>query len=123
MVNNIVSELELAKAKVSELEAVMAKERRARLVNLHKELGFESSKELIAALRKAPAGESRPAASAGKRPRGKRSRITPEMKQELKALVNDGKTGKQIAKQLGISLPSVQNIKKELGLVNSRSKK
>jgi len=42
------------------------------------------------------------------------------MKQELKALVGQGKTGAVIAKTLGISLPSVQNIKKELGLVQAR---
>ena len=31
-----------------------------------------------------------------------------------------GKTGGEIAKAIGISLPSVQNIKKELGLVKKR---
>ena len=31
-----------------------------------------------------------------------------------------GKTGGEIAKSLGISLPSVQNIKKALGLVKKR---
>jgi hypothetical protein len=55
----------------------------------------------------------------GKR-RGKRARITPELKAQVKASVEAGKTGAVIAKELGISLPSVQNIKKEFGLVKAR---
>jgi DNA-binding CsgD family transcriptional regulator len=35
----------------------------------------------------------------------------------VKKLVKAGKSGSQIAKAVGISLPSVQNVKKALGLV------
>ncbi len=35
-------------------------------------------------------------------------------------MVEGDKTGAEIAKSLGISLPSVQNIKKALGLVKKR---
>jgi hypothetical protein len=66
----------------------------------------------------APKAEKAPKA-AGKK-RGKRARITPELKAQVKALVEAGKTGAVIAKELGISLPSVQNIKKEFGLVKAR---
>ena len=66
----------------------------------------------------APKAEKAPKA-AGKK-RGKRARITPELKAEVKAAVEAGKTGAVIAKELGISLPSVQNIKKEFGLVKKR---
>lgn len=52
--------------------------------------------------------------------RRKRAKITPEVKAQVKAGVEAGKTGSAIAKEAGISLPSVQNIKKELGLVKSR---
>jgi len=38
----------------------------------------------------------------------------------VKKLVEAGKTGAQIAKEVRISLPSVQNIKKALGLVKAR---
>lgn len=38
-------------------------------------------------------------------------------------MVDAGKTGAEIADVLGISVPSVQNIKKALGLVAKRSKK
>ena len=37
-------------------------------------------------------------------------------------MVNEGKTGGETAKSLGISLPSVQNIKKALGLVRKGKK-
>jgi hypothetical protein len=39
----------------------------------------------------------------------------------VKRLVESGKTGAQIARTLRISLPSVQNIKKALGLVKARA--
>ncbi|MFT3784226.1 MAG: helix-turn-helix domain-containing protein [Nibricoccus sp.] len=52
--------------------------------------------------------------------RRKRAKITNETRAQLKKLVQSGKTGAEIAKTLGISLPSVQNIKKDLGLVKAR---
>ena len=52
----------------------------------------------------------------------KRATITDAVRAEVKALVKAGKTGSQIAKALGISLPSVQNIKKALGLVRKSKK-
>ena len=48
--------------------------------------------------------------------------ITDAVRAEVKALVKAGKTGSQVAKALGISLPSVQNIKKALGLVRKSKK-
>ena len=39
------------------------------------------------------------------------------MRAEVKSMVEAGKTGTEIVAALGISLPSVQNIKKALGLV------
>ena len=53
--------------------------------------------------------------------RRKRAKITDEIRAELKNLAEAGKSGSEIAAALGISLPSVQNIKKALGLVKSRS--
>jgi len=41
---------------------------------------------------------------------------------KVRILVKDGKTGSHIARALGISLPSVQNIKKALGLVKPSKK-
>jgi hypothetical protein len=43
--------------------------------------------------------------------------VTDEMRTEPKKLVEEGKTGAEIAKALKISLPSVYNVKKALGLI------
>ena len=135
MVIEVVKELEAAKAKVLELEQSLEKELTQKLSRLPYEYGFDDLSSFIAAL-KAAAGArtgrrgaaAAPAKKAGKPgrkaagKRGKRARITPEVKARVKELVNQDKTGAQIAKELGISLPSVQNIKKELGLVKARKK-
>lgn len=56
----------------------------------------------------------------GKKVRKARTPITDETRAAVKKLVEDGKTGAEIAKELGISAPSVQNVKKALGLVKER---
>lgn len=127
MVIEVVKELEAAKAKVVELEHTLEKELTQKLSRLPYELGFDSLPAFIKALRSAAgARKGRGAAKAPKTTatgkRSKRARLTPELKDEVKSLVQSGKTGAQIAKQLGISVPSVQNIKKEFGLVKSRRK-
>ena len=130
MVTETVKELKAAKAKLAELENTLARERANALSQLPAEYGFESTEEFITALREAVGGggagagrrkgarKSAPVAAPKKR--GKRARITPEVKDKVKSLVASGQTGQQIAKSLGISVPSVQNIKKELGLVKAR---
>ena len=124
MVIEVVKELEAAKAKVLELEQSLEKELTQKLARLPYEYGFDDLASFIKAL-KAAAGARpgrRGAAKKAAGKRGKRARITPEVKARVKELVNQDKTGAQIAKELGISLPSVQNIKKELGLVKARKK-
>jgi hypothetical protein len=61
----------------------------------------------------------KPAAGVKKK-RRKRAVITEAMRAEVKKMSAAGKTGKEIAKAVGVSLPSVQNIKKALGLVKKR---
>jgi ParB/RepB/Spo0J family partition protein len=46
--------------------------------------------------------------------------IDDQIRSEVRGLVEAGRTGAEIAKQVGISLPSVQNIKKALGFVRAR---
>ena len=46
--------------------------------------------------------------------------ITDETRAQVKKMVDAGKTGAEIAESLKISVPSVQNIKKALGLVKER---
>ena len=126
MVIEVVKELEAAKAKVAELEQSLEKELTQKLSRLPYEFGFDDLKSFIRALKeaagtrrgRAKAAGAGKAAKAGKK--GKRAKITAEVKAKVKELVNDDKTGAQIAKELGISLPSVQNIKKALGLVKKR---
>ena len=48
--------------------------------------------------------------------------MTDATRAEVKKLVEAGKTGGEIAKTVGVSLPTVQNIKKALGLVQKRKK-
>ena len=70
------------------------------------------------------AGKARRAAKAAKKAGGRKRRrravITDATRAEVKKLSEAGKTGAEIAKAVGISLPSVQNVKKALGLVKSR---
>ncbi len=119
--DKIVKALAAARAKVQKLEAAMVAKRNRLLARLHAQHGFETVEEFIAALRQAAkGGKGRPAAATGRR--RKRAVITPEVKAKVKSLTEAGKTGAEIAKVTGISLPSVQNIKKELGLTKARKK-
>lgn len=102
-----------------------------KLAALPGKYGFKTMDAFIQALRRAAVDKSVSAASKGPRKvapavgakaKRKRATITPEIKQKVKALLAAEKTGEEIAKAVGISLPSVQNIKKELGLVKKRGK-
>ena len=119
MVTNKLKELEAAKTKIAQLEKSIADEMAQELAALPAKFGFGSVQAFLKAVKAASRGGRKPAKSA------KRTRavITPETKAKVKELVAAGKTGKQIAKVAGISVPSVQNIKKELGLVKAKAKK
>jgi hypothetical protein len=128
MVTKQIKELEATKAKIAALEKSIAKRLNKELASLHTKYGFDSVKDFAKALKAASASGStrrgrrgRPAKAAVKAKRRKRAVITGETRASVKKLVESGKTGLQIAKSLGISLPSVQNIKKALGLVKARA--
>jgi transposase-like protein len=121
------AEIEKAKAKIAQAEAKLAADRVVALSKLPGDYGYSNLNDFIKALKtaagkrkgkKAKAAKAPKAAKAGKRTRTK---ITPELKQQVIAAVQEGKSGAEIAKAYGISLPSVQNIKKEAGLVKARS--
>lgn len=132
MITEKVKELESLRQKAAELEQQIARERAAELAALPRQYGFERVEDFIEALLVAAGGRrrrgnrdrGRPARTggssngSGRRPR---ARITDETRAEVKKLVEAGKTGAEIAKTVGISLPSVQNIKKALGLVSGRA--
>ncbi len=129
-----IAELEKAKAKIVQAEAKLSADRVAALAKLPRDYGYTSLNDFIKALKDAAgkAGKTKgkksakapKAVKADKAPKaGKRTRakITPELKQQVIAAVQAGASGAKIAKDFGISLPSVQNIKKEAGLVKARS--
>lgn len=129
MALNKIQALEAAKAKISakiaRLEKKIAAQRQRQLAGLHAKHGFDSVEEFIAAVRQAGGGKGkgrgRAAGAAGKK-RRKRAVITDATRDAVKKQAEAGKTGAAIAASLGISLPSVQNIKKALGLVKARKK-
>jgi hypothetical protein len=124
MISEDIKELDAARARVAELEKTVAAQMTAELASLPAKYGFADLDGLIAAL-KAAAGVGRKVrkakaasgAGAAPAPRRKRATITDAMRAEVKSMVEAGKTGTEIVAALGISLPSVQNIKKALGLV------
>lgn len=121
MVTDKIKALAVSKAKVAELEKSIATELDRELAALPGKYGFDSLPAFFSAVRSASRGKLRggkSVAAGGKR--RKRAVITADTKAKVKSLVEAGKTGAEIAKAVGISLPSVQNIKKDLGLVKAR---
>ena len=127
MITSKIKELEATKARVAKLEKSIAAELNQELSALPAKFGFESVGAFIKAVKAAGGGggkrRGRPAKKAGPaKKRRKRAVITDAMRAEVKKLVEAGKTGREIAKAVKVSLPSVQNIKKALGLVAKRKK-
>jgi len=129
MVADKLKELEATRAKLAALEQAVAAELNQELAALPAKYGFDSADSFVAAVRNAAgkrrgrkpgSGKSAAAKSPGKR--RKRAKITDETRAEVKKLVEAGRTGNEIAKAVGISLPSVQNIKSSLGLVRKKKK-
>ena len=135
MVTDKLKELEAARAKLESLEQSIADELNKELAALPAKYGFASASDFVRAVNAATGGgrgrrgrRGRPAGkgkSAGKkggpgRKRRRRAVITDETRAQVKKMVDAGKTGAEIAESLKISLPSVQNIKKALGLVQKR---
>ncbi|HVU35903.1 MAG TPA: helix-turn-helix domain-containing protein [Opitutaceae bacterium] len=126
MITDKLKELQALKDKAAALEASIAEERTRTLAGLPKQYGFDDVDSFVDAVLAASgrgAGRRRgrpPGSGGGKKTRRPRATITDETRTQVKKLVESGKTGAEIAKAVGISLPSVQNIKKALGLVNAR---
>ena len=123
MVTDKIKTLALTKARVAELEKSIATELNRELSALPGKYGFDNLPAFFEAVKAASRGKSRSTAKVKSAAGGKRRRravITNDTKAKVKSLVEGGKTGAEIAKAVGISLPSVQNIKKDLGLVKAR---
>lgn len=119
MITDKIKELAAARSKVSQLEQVVAAERAKELAALPGNYGFDTVAAFIKAVR-AASGKGRRKGKPGRGKRRKRVAITAEIKAKVKALAQEGKSGKEIVAATGISLPSVQNIKRELGLTKAR---
>ena len=123
-----IKKLEATKAKLAALEKSVASELTRELASLPGKYGYDSVASFFKAVRSAASGRGkaakvpagRRAGKSGGRKRRRRAVITDATRAEVKKLSGAGKTGAEIAKAVGISLPSVQNVKKALGLVKSR---
>lgn len=120
MVINKIRLLRTTKAKVAKLEQAIASEMARELASLPRKYGFSSTQAFLKAVRSVAGKSGGPAARKSGGKRRKRAVITAATKAKVKELAGAGKTGHEIAKAAGISLPSVQNIKKALGLVKKR---
>lgn len=134
---NITHRIAQLREELTTLEAQAALERENTLRSLPAAAGVSSIDELIELLlpyssryrgkrgasprRKTAAPKA--ASPEGVKKAGKRTRLSDDQK---KALIEDitagGLTGVQAAKKYGVSVMTVQNIKKAAGLVNPRSK-
>jgi hypothetical protein len=120
MAKNTFFQLDKYRAKVVELERIVAREQK-KLLALPGRFGFRTVGDMVGALEEAAVaagGAFREAKAKGTR---KRAKITAGVQAKVKSLVGQGMTGAAIAKKLGISTASVQNIKKRLGLVRKAS--
>lgn len=127
MATDKLKELQATREKLATLERELADTLNKELVSLPSKYGFGSVDEFVNAVRAASGGgRGRGRARGTGKPGGpgkkrrRRAVITDETRTSVKKMVEAGKTGSEIAKSLGISLPSVQNIKKALGLVKKR---
>jgi hypothetical protein len=124
MITKKIQELADTKAKVARLEKAIATQLNKELAALPGQFGFDDVNTFMKAVKAASGGKRRAGKKAKRAAGGKKRRsravITDATRAQVKKLVEAGKTGGEIAKAAGISLPSVHNIKKALGLVQKR---
>jgi hypothetical protein len=128
MITSKIKQLDAVRAELADLERTVETELRQELAVLHKQYGFPDLEPFIKAVKAAVGGGierasrkvGRPKKAAATPKTRKRAKITNAIRARVKKLVKAGKTGSQVAKAVGISLPSVRNIKKAFGLVKSR---
>ncbi|MBM3841662.1 MAG: helix-turn-helix domain-containing protein [Verrucomicrobia bacterium] len=117
-------ELKAARDRLDSLEKTME----AELAALPAQFGFDSAQAFANAVVKASASGARPARKGGRpkaaaKPKRKRKRsvVTEELRTQVKQLAEAGQTGAKIKAATGLSLPTIQNIKKAFGLVKARA--
>ena len=121
MIEKQIKALEAARAKVAQIEKNVEAARLKELASLPSKYGFTDTASFIKAVKAAAGGKKSGVTASGKR--RKRAIIDDQTKALVKKLAGEGKTGAEIAETAGISVPSVQNIKKELGLTKTTKRK
>lgn len=106
-------DLDSQEVKASKRQKKLAK----KLVTLPEAYGFDNVGDFIRAVKAAAKGGKVKKDSSKRR---SRAVITDETRDLVKKMNEDGKTNNEISAELGISVPTVQNIKKGLGLVKAR---
>jgi len=117
MVTDKVKELAEIEARAIELKKAIAQERAKELAALPEQYGFGSMKEFISALKAVGGNTEKKTAPTGRK---KRARITPELKESVVKALGEKKAASAIAEEHGISVASVNVIKKGAGLVKAR---
>jgi hypothetical protein len=131
MITSQIKELAAAREKLAQLELAVETGLRQELSGLHEQYGFADVDSFLKAVKSAAGGGGRRKGRKAGRPKKvavapktrKRALITAATRARVKQLVKAGNSGSQVARAVGISLPSVQNIKKALGLVKARGAK
>ena len=131
MVTTEIKKLATLRERVARLERVIETELYEDLFGIHQRYGFADVKSFIEAVKLAARGGGRrkggkvgrPKKVVGEEKIRRRAKITDATRAKVKKLVKAGMSGSKIAKAVGISLPSVHNIKKALGLVKTRKLK
>ena len=131
MITSKIRKLASLRERIAQLELVIETELYEDFLGIHRRYGFADVESFLGAVRAAAGGRGgargpgRPKkAAAAPAPKArKRAKSTDSIRARVKKLVEAGKTGSQIAKAVGVSLPSVQNIKSALGMVKSRGAK
>ena len=132
-----VQALAALKIELERLEAQQRAKEEERLKNLAGEFGVDSVDALILrlagyasrAMRNRIEGTVATKAAPVRAPasvrkaRGTRTRVTPELREQIVAAINAGTTSAGVAAQFGVSVPTVHNVKKAAGLTKARANK
>ena len=116
-----------AKARIAQLERSISRELSRELAGLPAKFGYGGVEAFLGAVKEAARGKRGPRGGRGARAgaparRRRRAKITEAIRAKVKKLLKSGKTGAEAAVAAGISLPSVWNIKKAVGLAKGRDK-
>ncbi|MBI5381336.1 MAG: hypothetical protein HZA31_05500 [Opitutae bacterium] len=123
--DNEVEALAALEAERARLEAQRKFKEEERFKQLYAEMKFGSMDEFILRLADfaSPALRAKLKREGGEAVRRGRGRLTDEQKAQIASALRAGEGGTAVAARFGVSLPYVQGVKKQLGLVKPRAAK